>query len=164
MIKYYGQKILRQESEDVIQGQSELISILETMRKTLAASKGGVGLAAPQVGFNKSIVITGQKDEDVFLNPYITETSEETCSMDEGCLSIPGIYESVKRPKKIKLEYDTYPDWNHVEVELDGMKARILQHEVDHLDGVLFIDKISPFRKRMIGNKLKALAKKNKGD
>lgn len=159
----YGLPVLRKETEEIEPNYPNLAEIIQNMRETLTNS-GGVGLAAPQVGLDIRLCIVDLDGmgEDVpeykglnrvYINGYIEEYGEETDEYDEGCLSIPGIYETVTRPTKIRVNY---LDENFVEHDewIGGFHARVIQHEFDHLDGELFIDKISAFRKQMIKTKL----------
>ena len=119
----------------------------------------GVGLAAPQVGILKQVVVIDTTGEDphVLINPEIIETSGSQTG-DEGCLSLPGLNESVNRPSRIKIRY---VDENFVEhdEEYDGFAARVIQHEYDHLDGIMFVDRLSPLRKTLIKGKLTSMSK-----
>ncbi len=129
----------------------------------------GVGLAAPQIGLPIRVVVV---DLDVlsedypeykgfrkaYINAHILEVSGEEVSMEEGCLSLPGIHESVKRGNKIRVKYLDEDLVEHDEV-VEGYLARVMQHEFDHLDGKMFIDHISPLRKQMIKGKLNAMLK-----
>lgn len=163
-----GQPVLRKQSEDITPDYPELKELIKNMFETLKRAEG-VGLAAPQIGLDIRLVVI---DLDVisddmpefkgflhaYINPHILEYSEETSSMEEGCLSIPGIHESVKRPQKIHVKYldenmEEHDEW------ADGYLARVMQHEFDHLDGKLFIDYLSPFRKQLIKKKLIAMTK-----
>jgi len=136
------------------------------MRLTLKKA-GGIGLAGPQVGLLKSIFIIDTsplKDdgidvlENIYINPEIFDSSDEYLNFSESCLSIPGIYEDVLRPEKIHVRYE---DENYIVRDeiLYGLTARIFQHEFDHLMGILFIDKINPLRRKMLGGKLNEIAK-----
>ena len=132
----------------------------------------GCGLAAPQIGHNiRLIVIDGEQmaDKDnpddmlrtfkkVLINLVITERSGNDWSDDEGCLTFPKIRETVKRPMKVKIEYLDENFQPHSE-EYEGMAARIIQHEYDHIEGIMFIDRISPLRRKLIGGKLNNVAK-----
>ena len=165
----FGQPVLRKIAEDIdVETYPNLKELIANMFETLKHSEG-VGLAAPQVGLPIRMFIIDldvvSEDEPqykgylhTFINPEIIEESEETTSMSEGCLSIPGINESVKRPAKILVNY---LDENGEEQErwLEGFEARVFQHEYDHLDGKLFVDHLSPFRKQLIKSKLTAMAK-----
>ena len=165
----FGQPVLRKTAEEIdYETYPNLKELIDNMFETLRRSEG-VGLAAPQVGLPIRLFIIDldvlAEDEPqykgylhTFINPEIIEESEETTSMSEGCLSIPGINESVKRPEKILVNYI---DENGEEQErwLEGFEARVFQHEYDHLEGKMFIDHLSPFRKQIIKSKLLAMAK-----
>lgn len=120
----------------------------------------GIGLAANQVGIDKRFFVLGiQEDECIkVINPEIVEFGDEIVEYEEGCLSIPGIYKKVKRPEKIKVKYyDEYG--NLIEKELNGILSRAFQHEYDHIEGILFIDRISPMAKNLIKKKLEIMKK-----
>ena len=167
-IYLYGQPCLRKESEDITLDYPELDQLIENMWETLAASDG-IGLAAPQIGKNIRLVVIDLDllSEDlpeykgfkkVFVNPHIVEYDEESPveSTEEGCLSLPGIHEKVQRPTRIHVTYDDV-EGNHHDEWVDGYLARVMQHEFDHLDAKMFIDRISPLRRQLIKNKLKSL-------
>lgn len=166
-IYIYGQPVLRKESQDIDTSYPELKQLIGNMFETLTESEG-VGLAAPQVGLNIRLVVI---DLDVlaedypeykdfrraYVNPHIIEYDEtETENMEEGCLSLPGIHESVRRPTRIKVKYQ---DEDFVEHEewVSGYLARVMQHEFDHLDAKMFIDRITPLRRQLIKGKLKSI-------
>jgi len=164
----YGQPVLRKMGRDIDKDYPELNQLIENMFDTLAASEG-IGLAAPQIGLDIRLAII---DLDVisddlpeykgfrkaFINPHIIEKDDtETESMEEGCLSLPGIHEKVSRPTRIHVKY-LDQDFNEHDEWIDGYLARVMQHEFDHLDGHMFIDRISPLRRQLIKNKLKALS------
>ena len=163
-----GHPILRQRAKEIDKDYPELEKIIANMFETMYSSDG-VGLAAPQI--NKSIriiVIDGEPmaedDPDLkgfkkaFINPEIIEETGEEKLFNEGCLSIPGIREDVSRPSQVKLKYFDENFEEHVEV-YDGTKARIFQHEYDHLEGILFTDRISPLRKKILKSKLMGISK-----
>lgn len=163
-----GSPVLRKVAKEIDQDYPELDTFIENMWDTMYRTDG-IGLAAPQVG--KSIrlfVIDGNplKEEypelegfkKCFINAHITEEGKEKWSFNEGCLSIPEIREDVNRPKKIKLEYYD-ENWEFHEEIFEGGQARIMLHEYDHLDGILFTDKVSPIRRRLIKNKLSQISK-----
>ncbi|MBR8749330.1 Peptide deformylase [Fusobacterium sp. DD29] len=161
-IKKYGSTVLRDEAQNVEKIDEEIKEILENMVGTMYATKG-VGLAAPQIGVSKRMFVCDKGDGNVrkIINPVITPLTDELAECEEGCLSVPGIYKKVRRPSKIKIEY-TNVDGEKVEEILDDFLAIIMQHEYDHLDGVLFVDKVSPIAKRMIFKKLQNLKKETK--
>ena len=163
----YGQPVLRKVAEDIPTDYPDLQQLIADMFETLTESEG-IGLAAPQIGKAIRLVVI---DLDVladdmpeykdfkrpFINPHIVEYDDsETESQEEGCLSLPAIHEKVTRPTRIRVQWldgDLQPHDEWVE----GFLARVMQHEFDHLDGKMFIDRISPLRKQLIKNKLKAL-------
>ena len=166
-IYIYGQQVLRKVAEDIPQDFPELDKFVSDMFETLTESEG-IGLAAPQVGKAIRVVVIDldplaedfpeYKDyRKAFINPLIVEYDEtETSTSEEGCLSLPGIHEKVTRPTRIKVKYEDQQRNAHEEW-VDGYLARVMQHEFDHLDGKVFTDRISPFRKTMIKSKMKAL-------
>ena len=166
-IYIYGQPVLRKESADIEKDYPNLKELLANMFETMEESNGG-GLAAPQIGLNIRVVVI---DLDVlsedfpeykgfkkgFINPHIIEYDEtNTESLEEGCLSLPGIQEKVTRPTRIHVQY-LDEDLNEHDEWVEGYLARVMQHEFDHLDAKMFIDRISPLRKQLIKSKLKAL-------
>lgn len=163
----YGQPVLRKVSQDIDTDYPELDSLIANMVETLADSEG-IGLAAPQIGLNIRLVIIDldvisddlpeYKDyKRVFINPHIIEYDDtETETMEEGCLSLPGIHENVKRPTRIHVKYLDRDFVEHDEW-ISGYLARVMQHEFDHLDAKMFVDRITPLRKQLIKNKLKAI-------
>lgn len=165
-IYLYGQSVLRKVTEDITPDYPELKKLIQDMFETVEQAEG-IGLAAPQIGLPIRLVIidlTPLADESpecadfkkVYINAHIIETSEETDSMDEGCLSLPGIHEKVTRPSRIHVQY---MDENFVEHDewVDGFLARVMQHEFDHLEGKVFVDRISPLRRQMNKNRLSNL-------
>ena len=163
----YGQPVLRKVSRDIDSSYPELEKLITDMWDTLASSEG-IGLAAPQIGLDIRLVVIDLdvlKDDmpeydgfkKVFINPHIIERDDsETSSSEEGCLSLPAIHEKVVRPTRIHVQYmdqafNTHDEW------VDGYLARVMQHEFDHLDGMMFIDRLSPLRKQLIKSKLRAL-------
>jgi len=166
----YGHPTLRKVAEDIdkdYEGLSQLIDdMFETMYHTI-----GVGLAAPQI--NRSIrlfvVDISPYAEDypeldgfkkVFINAQITERWGEEELFNEGCLSVPDIHEDVSRPTSIKIEYYD-PEWNLHQEEYHGVAARVIQHEYDHLDGILFVDRLTSLRKTLLKKRLKDIAHGN---
>ena len=167
-IYLYGQAVLRKEAAEVPADYPELKTLVENMYQTMAKANG-VGLAAPQVGLAlRMFVVDGNGLEEDYpecagyrrcmINPEILEESEETNVKDEGCLSIPGVYESVKRPDWIVVRYLDENMEQHEE-KVTGFAARMTLHEYDHLDGTMFIDHVSPLRKQLIKNKLTSIIK-----
>lgn len=158
-IKKYGETALREIAQEVDKIDDEILEILDNMVETMHLAKG-VGLAAPQVGISKRMFVCDQGDGVVrkVINPVITPLTEKLMDFEEGCLSIPGIYKKVQRPEKIKIEYLSEKGESVTE-EVEGSLAIIMQHEYDHLNAVLFVDKVSPMAKRMISKKLQLLKK-----
>ena len=138
----------------------ELRSLVADLHETMYYAEG-IGLAAPQIGVSLRVCVLDLRDEDdpeagrwVFVNPVIVESSEEEDKASEGCLSIPEMEEVVARPARVTVRgFDA--EGEAVEVEAEGLLARALQHEIDHLDGVLFIDRLSPFKRRALLKKWK---------
>jgi len=162
-IYVYGSPLLRKVSADISPDYPKLKEIIANMWDTMYSSDG-VGLAAPQVGFNiRLFVIDGEPlaEDDpkcegfkkTFINAHIIERTGAEWAFNEGCLSLPGIREDVNRPASVKIQYQDEQFETHVE-EFDGIRARIIQHEYDHLDGKLFIDHINMLRKRLLKKKL----------
>lgn len=162
----YGQSILKKVTEDISPDYPDLKELIANMFETLT-NADGVGLAAPQIGLSIRLVVIDLdvlKDDSpeykdfrkAYINPHVLEFSEEQVSMEEGCLSLPGIHENVKRSSKIRVKYMDADFTPHEEVA-EGYLARVMQHEFDHLDGHVFIEHISPLRKQMIKGKVNAL-------
>jgi len=170
-IYVYGWPLLRKRSEDITSDYPGLQQLIANMYETMYQAEG-CGLAAPQIGLNiRLIVIDGSAlyDEEnpdemlktfkkVMINPVIIERFGDEWAHNEGCLTFPKIRESVKRPMKVKIEYLDENFQPHSE-EYEGMSARIIQHEYDHIEGAMFIDRISPLRRKLIAAKLNAIAK-----
>ena len=167
-IYLYGQSVLRKVTEDITPDYPELDTLIQNMWETLAQAEG-VGLAAPQIGLPIRLVIIDldpladeypeYKDfRKVYINAQIIETSEETDSMEEGCLSIPGVHEKVTRPTRIRVQYMDENFQEHDEW-VGGFLARAMQHEFDHLEGKVFVDRLSPLRRQMNKNRLMNLLK-----
>ncbi len=161
----YGHPVLREISEDIAPDYPDLKQLITDMWETMYTSEG-VGLAAPQIGRNiRLIVIDADPVAESFpgcagkkltlINPQLEVFDDgEKVTRSEGCLSLPGLSEDVKRTEKIRLTYFDEEFKSHDEV-IDGFLARIVQHEYDHLEGMLYIDHISPIRKQLIRGKLR---------
>lgn len=166
-IYIYGQPVLRKVAEDITPDYPDLQQLIADMWETLASSDG-IGLAAPQIGKAIRLVVIDLDvlSEDlpeykgfrrVFINPHIVELDDtQTDSSEEGCLSLPAIHEKVVRPTRIHVKWQDEQFQPHDEW-VGGYLARVMQHEFDHLDGHVFIDRISPLRRQLIQGKLKAL-------
>lgn len=168
-IYLYGSEVLRKENAEAdLNDREGLTKLIADMQETLKVADG-CGLAAPQVGVNQRVVIVDGTDltdtydylkdfKRVMINPVVLEESEETCEFSEGCLSVPGIYAEVRRPSRIKVEYYNEAFEKVVE-EFDRFSCRMVQHELSHLDGSLFVDSVSPIRRKMLMRKLQAISK-----
>ena len=165
----YGMSVLRKESVDIAPDYPGLKQLIADMFETMYHSDG-VGLAAPQIGKDiRVVVITLDvlKDEypeyagfnKAYINPHILEYDDtHTETMEEGCLSLPGIHEPVKRPTRIRVKYQD-EDFQEHEEWVEGYLARVMQHEFDHLDAHLFVDRLTPLRKQMVRTKLGQMLK-----
>jgi len=143
----YPESVLRKKCEEIEKITEEIKELIGDMKRIMIENKG-IGLAAPQIGESKRIiVIMTEKGPEAFVNPKIIDKSQETEIMEEGCLSFPGLFFKIKRAKDIKIKA-TNINGNTVEISADGMLARIFQHEIDHLDGILFVDRL-PFWQRL---------------
>jgi peptide deformylase len=137
---------------------------LETHMIDLMLSNNGIGLAANQIGLNKRVFVTGHLDNKEFpkpfalFNPIIIEKSEEMVLDKEGCLSFPGLYLSIKRPRWVKIEYQDSQGERQT-LSADGYFSKCIQHEIDHLDGVCFIDKVSAMKLQLANKKLRKITK-----
>lgn len=167
-VTVYGDPILRKKAQPIYKNHEGLQEIIENMWETMYYSDG-VGLAAPQVGLSIRIFIvdasSGADEEPelenfkkVFINPEIIEISGDEWTMNEGCLSLPEIREDVLRPDKVRIRYFD-ENFDEHEEEFKGFAGRVIQHEYDHLDGKLFIDYLSPLRKRLLKSKLNSITK-----
>lgn len=173
----YGDPVLKKEAEEIDKDYPELKQLIEDMFETMYAAQG-VGLAAPQIGRSiRLFVVDGspfaeeEEDEEpdpkaagmegfkrVFINPVIEEEEGEEWGFHEGCLSIPKIREEVFRKEVIHVSYFD-ENWNFKEERFEGYAARIIQHEYDHVEGVLFTDHLSPLKRRLLTKKLQNIAK-----
>jgi len=154
-IKLLGDPVLREPSEVVAELDDEVRTLVKDMFETMYHAEG-IGLAAPQVGVSTRVLVVdlGEADEDgagavALVNPKVVESSRKKDKASEGCLSIPGIEELVERPETVTVE-GTDPDGELLTMEVSGLLSRALQHEIDHLDGILFIDRVSPLKRRML--------------
>jgi peptide deformylase len=162
----YGDPVLRQKATEIEQG-TDLKQLIEDMFETMH-NASGIGLAAPQIG--KSIrlfVVDGTIMDDepamadfkkVFINPVMLEENGLPWEYEEGCLSIPNIREKISRLENLRIKYYDQ-DWNLLEEEYDGLKARVIQHEYDHIEGKMFVDYLTPLRKRLLKGKLADISK-----
>lgn len=140
-VLYMGEESLREVSIPVEKIDEDILALTEKMFETVKR-ENGIGLAAPQVGRNIRLFIVFLNNEKyVFINPQIIGTSQDMCLMEEGCLSIPKIYECVQRPKAVRVQFMNL-EGKIKTIDADGLLARVIQHENDHLNGILFIDRL----------------------
>jgi len=160
-IRVYGDDVLRRPAEKVTRFDEELAKLVRDMAETMYSAPG-IGLAAPQVGVSQRVMVVDISHDDqkdtlyALINPEVVDLSADTDRLEEGCLSIPGVNESVVRPLRVKIRAQDVTG-KEVEIEAEGLLARCFQHEIDHLNGVLFVDHLVPFRKKLIRGKLKKL-------
>ncbi len=163
-LRIYGDPVLRSRAEAIEDFGPDVRELADAMVQVMQ-KEGGIGLAAPQVGVKKRLIVAlAMRDLDdgdappvVLVNPEVEDRSSDTWSYEEGCLSLPGITGNVVRPKAIRLAYRDV-DGNERTLEAEGIFSRIILHEIDHLDGRLFIDYLSSAQKSIIKSKLKQLA------
>lgn len=182
-ITAYGDPVLREETEEIGSDYPQLKELIANMYETMYHASG-VGLAAPQVGLPIRLFVVdtvqmfeddeeeepkpkkkrkGAKDEEqgiikVFINPIVIEETGKLWAYEEGCLSIPGIREDVLRPEKVTIEYQN-ENFELITETYDGLTARVIQHEYDHIEGILFTDKLKPLKKQLIKKKLDKVSK-----
>lgn len=170
-IYVYGSDILRQETRIVDiekEGKEKLSAFIADMFETMK-NADGVGLAAPQVGKDlRILVVDGNDFSDTYaylrgfkramINPKVVKESQETIEFSEGCLSIPDLHCDIIRPKKITVKYIN-ENFEEKEEEFDEFACRMVQHEMDHLDGIMFVDRAAPIRKKMISSRLFNISK-----
>jgi peptide deformylase len=170
-IRIYGDDVLNKRADEIDKIDDELKELIQAMF-VKCPEANGIGLAAPQVGVSKRffVVVVPESGEDaeisthkfkqVFINPVIKST-EGTCRMEEGCLSVPGIWEIVERAERVEVEY-TDIDGNRISGVFDGILARVIQHEYDHIDGVLFVSRLTKLKQDLLKKRLKALKDKKR--
>lgn len=162
----YGDPVLKKPCEDIDKDKVDVKKLSEEMFETMYNAQG-VGLAAPQIGLPYRMFVMDaspidEKDKElknskrVIINPEIEEGGDPW-AYEEGCLSIPGVREDVSRPERIRIKYFD-ENWVEHDEEFDGMEARIIQHEYDHIEGILFVDYLSPLKKRLLKGKLKRIS------
>lgn len=169
----YGDAVLKKKSVEIDKDYPDLDKLIADMFETMSQAHG-VGLAAPQVGLNIRLFVVdatpfGEGDDGdpdcvgfkrVFINPIIFEESGEEWGFEEGCLSIPHIREEVMRKPDLKVEYYN-ENWELVEETLSGLPARVVQHEYDHIEGILFTDRLKPLKRTLLKGRLNDIAKGN---
>lgn len=175
-IRAYGDPVLRSKNLEINSEYLNLSELISNMFETMY-SANGVGIAAPQIGMNIRLFVVDAspfaEDEDyaeiaegllqfkkVFINPKIISRTGELWKFNEGCLSIPDIHEDIKRHESIEIEYFD-ENWNKHRETYSDLRARIIQHEYDHLEGILFTDLLSPLKKKLLKNRLDNISKGN---
>ena len=171
----FGHPVLKKMCKNITSDYENLDLLIDNMWETMYAASG-VGLAAPQIGLSIRLFIVDaspfsedknlsseereklSKFKMVFINPELKATSDDLNTFNEGCLSIPEIREDVVRENEIIIDYYDQ-DFNKQSLKLDGLRARVVQHEYDHIQGILFTDKLSAFKKRLIKGKLNNISK-----
>lgn len=170
-ITTYPKAILKKKTEEVRSIDADIKKLIARMIEAMYANKG-IGLAAPQIGISKQLIIVETSDnprftvrEEIsngkplaFLNPRIIKASKERETGEEGCLSLPGIFLQVKRATQVEVHCKT-PDGKEVQIQASGLTARIFQHEIDHINGTLIINRVSPFARLKIKKQLDAMKK-----
>ena len=159
-MKLCGDLVLREKCDAVADITPELLSTMDEMVEMMC-KQNGVGLAAPQVGITQRFLVMMDPDTEVvyrMINPKIVSKSDETCVMEEGCLSVLGpdglpVYSNVRRPESVDVKW-TNENGKEMQAHMSGVPARIVQHETDHLDGVLFIDYLSGVKREMLMRKV----------
>jgi peptide deformylase len=143
---YLGDRVLRQPAKRITKVDDELRTLAKQMLQTMY-SEDGIGLAAPQVGINKQLIVIDCKPDDpanpplILINPIITQSSSKTCALQEGCLSIPNVFLDVTRPEEIEVSFKD-ESGRPRKIKAAGLLARVIQHELDHLNGVMFVDRV----------------------
>ena len=162
----YGSSVLRKKADEIKRDETDVKKLSDDMFETME-NADGIGLAAPQIGISKRIfVVDGTMLEDekmknfkkVFINPKIISESGEDWGFEEGCLSIPSIRENISRKTDIEITYFD-ENWNQFTDHFDGMRARVIQHEYDHIQGKLFTDYLPSLKRKLIANKLNEISK-----
>ena len=165
-IVVYGDPVLKKKGKEIEHGSEEVKTLAADMFETMN-NASGVGLAAPQIGKSlRMFIVDASPMEDekagdfkqVFINPEILEESGNKWTFEEGCLSIPEVREDVDRKEKVRIRYFD-EDWVEHEEEFDGIVARIIQHEYDHIEGILFTDHLTPLKRRLLKGKLTSISK-----
>jgi peptide deformylase len=158
-VKLYPDPVLRKKAQEVSEIDDGIRAVVEDMFETME-QEGGVGLAAPQIGITNRIIVISIHERGferlALINPVIMESSPERAASEEGCLSFPGIEAEVSRPERVMVQVTT-KNGRVVEITATGLLARVLQHEIDHLNGVLFIDRLTEKGQKRIEDELDLL-------
>jgi len=156
-IKKYPDPILKKKCQEVEEVTPEIKKLIEDMIETLEKDNKGAGLAAPQVGILKRVIIAPtEKGFTGFINPKILKKRKDKILIGEGCLSFPGLFLTIKRSKEVEIEA-LDKDGKKIKIKARGILAPIFQHEIDHLDGILFIDRVNPIGRLRLRKKLKKI-------
>lgn len=158
--------VMKQKSEPVTEFNQEIRDLAANLYDTLYNADNGIGLAAPQVGVSKQVFVIDLKDGKgavknrpiTMINPEIEVFSDEEWEYQEGCLSVPALYENIDRPRLVQVRYWD-ADMKENKIEADKLLSRVIQHEFDHLYGILFFEKLSPLRRTLIKNRLRKIQK-----
>jgi peptide deformylase len=160
-IELLGSDVLRTPGEEIVQVDDEVRTLIDDMFETMRAAEG-IGLAAPQVGVSRRVLVVDLHDEEMpplaLVNPRVVESSRARERAEEGCLSVPGVVAVVERPSSVTVEA-LDRDGAPLRIEADDLLARCIQHEVDHLDGVLFLDRVGALKRDMLVRKWRKLQK-----
>lgn len=163
---YYGNKLLKETAQEVTNIDGNIAGLIDSMYKIMYKANG-IGLAAPQIGLSSRIIVIDTKENDgspiALINPVIKQKDDNQVIYEEGCLSLPGIMSDIIRPERV-LVSGLDINGKKTEIEADGLLARVFQHEIDHLDGVLFIDHIEQHVRSEFRSELKRIKKLNKTD
>lgn len=160
-IELYGSEVLRRLADPVDDVDEEVRALVHDMFETMYDAKG-IGLAAPQVGISRRVIVldvneeSGESNRVALVNPRLASWTAKKDKQTEGCLSIPGVEAVVQRPVSVVVD-GTDPEGRGVRLEAEGLFARALQHEIDHLDGVLFVDRLSPLKRQLLLKKWRKL-------
>ncbi|MFP4013493.1 MAG: peptide deformylase [Chitinispirillaceae bacterium] len=164
-LRFYGDPVLRKSASHIEKFDSELAEFVDYMVEAMR-EEDGVGLAAPQVGHSVRLAVIdtsgGENEPYVLINPEIVYSSEEKEDYDEGCLSIPGISLMVTRPSRVSVRAQNTKGETYMIENAEGLLARALQHEIDHLNGILFIDHVSPLQRSLLNGKLKKISREQR--
>ncbi len=158
---YYGNETLKSVANEVRDVNDKVIKIIDSMYNIMYKERG-IGLAAPQIDIDKRIIVIDVENyHGALINPIIKESSDKKEPYEEGCLSLPGIVSDIVRPSEVLVSGIT-PEGNEIELEADGLFARVLQHEIDHLNGMVFIDHLEDFERKELRFLLKKIKKMNR--
>jgi peptide deformylase len=170
-VRIYGDPILRRKSAPVTAAPETLRTLVADMFDTMY-DEPGIGLAAPQIGVSLRVLVVAAvaDDEDgdhvgrptAMINPEVLSSSSATMAFEEGCLSVPDVHETVERPRTIRFRYTTL-EGETIERDAAGLLARVVQHEMDHLEGILFVDRLSLVKRQLLRKKLARLASAARG-